>query len=203
MKILHIAFIVILGLVAMVFGGAKPAKQYEKEFYVFKNRGDRSNHFIPSGWMGDYGDLKYNPGYYPNATDQTNTCIKITYSGERKQGAGWAGIYWQFPANNWGDKNGGFDLSGYSEISFKIKGDKGDEYIDKFLVGGITGNGAEGDTDYAESEPIVCSTEWKTITIPLKGLNMSNVIGGFGFSVNSDMNLSPIAFYIDEIKYTK
>ena len=27
-------------------------------FYVYADKGARVNHYIPSGWMGDYGDLK-------------------------------------------------------------------------------------------------------------------------------------------------
>src|SRR4051812_15514527 len=37
-------------------------------FYVFENRGSRLNHYVPSGWMGDYGDLKMNQGWSKNAS---------------------------------------------------------------------------------------------------------------------------------------
>ena len=38
------------------------------------------------------------------------SCFQIKYTAERKQGAGWAGIYWQTPANNWGTTKSAFDL---------------------------------------------------------------------------------------------
>src|SRR3954464_2111112 len=63
-------------------------------FYVYSDKGARVNHYIPSGWMGDYGDLKIDDG---NTTDPADgkTCVKITYTGKATQGANWAGIFWQ------------------------------------------------------------------------------------------------------------
>lgn len=203
MKKLYIITVLTLFLSSSNAAEKSKATPSEKEFYVYKDRGSRENHYIPSGWMGDNSDLKYNPGYYPDATNQANTCIKITYSAERKQGSGWAGIYWQIPANNWGDKRGGYDLSNYSKLTFKVKGDKGNEYIDKFMMGGISGMTEEGDTDTAETQPIELTTEWQVIDIQLKGLDMKHIIGGFGFAVNADMNEKGIAFYLDDIKYVK
>jgi hypothetical protein len=128
----------------------KTPKPTEDVFVIYTERGSRLNHYIPSGWMGDYGDLKFNQGWKdgvakkfgkddkrPSSPDlKDETCIQIKYSGERKQGAGWAGIYWQSPANNWGDKRGGYDLSNYSKLTFWAKGTTGDEIVDKFLIGG-------------------------------------------------------------------
>ncbi len=31
-----------------------------KEFVVYTDKNARDNHYIPSGWMGDYGDIKLN-----------------------------------------------------------------------------------------------------------------------------------------------
>lgn len=183
--------------------GTVAKKEMPSTFYVYLDRGAKENHFIASGWMGDYGDLKLNPGYFLDASDKTKTCIKITYSAERKQSAGWAGIYWQTPANNWGDKKGGFNLSQYSKLAFKVKGDKGGEYIDKFIVGGITGQAEEGDSDNTETEPVELKPDWQEISIPLKGLDMNYIIGGFGFAINADMNEKGAAFYLDDIRFVK
>src|SRR4051812_7318088 len=30
----------------------------DKTFYIYSDKGASTNHFAPSGWMGDYGDLK-------------------------------------------------------------------------------------------------------------------------------------------------
>src|SRR4051812_34202230 len=62
-------------------------------FYVFNGERRRENHYTPSGWMGDYGDLKYEDNFKLKPRDPHGV-IKITYSGQAKQGANWAGIYW-------------------------------------------------------------------------------------------------------------
>src|SRR3981081_2097857 len=86
------------------------AASVKGNFYVYADKGARVNHFAPSGWMGDYGDIKIDDGWTENPADG-HTSIKVSYSAKGTQGANWAGVYWQHPANNWGDKPGGFDLS--------------------------------------------------------------------------------------------
>ena len=105
-------------------------------FYVYRNFHARENHFAPSGWMGDYGDLKFTDRwFFPN--NKEDSVIKIEYTAEARQGAGWAGIYWQQPANNWGSKSGGFNLNGATKVIFKARGEKGGDTIDQFKIGGI------------------------------------------------------------------
>ncbi|MDR1942409.1 MAG: hypothetical protein LBQ47_08795, partial [Endomicrobium sp.] len=79
-----------------------------KPFAVYVENASKENHFAPSGWMGDYGDIKINLANTEKPRSG-NTSIKITYSAKMTQGAGWSGIYWQQPANNWGEKKGGYD----------------------------------------------------------------------------------------------
>jgi hypothetical protein len=43
---------------AACFVLATTTDEENKPFYVYSDRGASTNHFIPSGWMGDYGDLK-------------------------------------------------------------------------------------------------------------------------------------------------
>lgn len=174
-------------------------KPIEKEFYIYTERGSRLNHYIPSGWMGDYGDLKLNPGVKEKPKGG-ETCLQIKYSAERKQGAGWCGIYWQTPANNWGDKKGGYDLAKYKTLKFFARGEKGGEMIDKFMIGGITGQTEEGDSDENSIEAIELTKEWKEYEIKLVGLDLSHIVGGFGFAVNGDINPQGMTFYLDEIR---
>jgi hypothetical protein len=167
-------------------------------FYVFADRGSLGNHFIPSGWMGDYGDIKFDAG----STDDPylgDTCIKIIYSTKMSQGARWAGIYWQNPANNWGTVDAGFDLSKASKFTFWAKGAKGGERIEEFKVGGIMGEYSDSDT--SSIGPVILTTEWKQYTIDLKGKDMSYIIGGFCWATNIDVNPDGATFYLDELKY--
>jgi len=186
-------------------------------FVVFTERGSRMNHYTPSGWMGDYGDLSFNQGWKdgvqkPWAKDdkkpkdpawKDETCLQVKYTAQRKQGAGWAGIYWQHPANNWGDKRGGNDLSGYSKLTFWAKGAKGGEVVDKFFMGGITGQTEEGDSDEASISPVTLTKDWKKYTINLTGLDLRHIIGGFGMAANADANPDGFIIFIDEIYYEK
>src|SRR5689334_188486 len=98
----------VLGMAATVAAAPKAKAKttdssVKNTFYVYSDKGARVNHFIPSGWMGDYGDLKLDDGNTNDPADG-KTCIKVTYSGKATQGANWSGIFWQHPANNWGEK---------------------------------------------------------------------------------------------------
>src|SRR5262249_17302487 len=117
------ALMLVLGMAATVIAAPKSKKSaarmdtaVKNTFYIYQDKGSRVNHYIPSGWMGDYGDLKIDDG---NTTDPADgrTAVKITYSGKATQGANWAGIFWQHPANNWGEKPGGFDLTGMKRLT--------------------------------------------------------------------------------------
>jgi hypothetical protein len=167
-------------------------------FYVYLDKGSVNNHFIPSGWMGDYGDIKFDAGSTEDPY-MGETCIKIEYSAKASQGARWAGIYWQNPANNWGDKPGGFDLSNATKLTFWAKGAKGGERIEEFKVGGIFGEYA--DSDVAGIGPVILTKEWKKYTIDLKGKDFSSIIGGFCWVTNADVNPEGATFYLDEIRY--
>ena len=176
-------------------------EQEEKEFKIFPVYSDKrspDNHFIPSGWMGDYMDVKFEDAYQENPHGGA-TCIKITYNSNATGGARWAGIYWQYPANNWGGAPQHYDLTGASKLTFWIRGDKGGETIQEVKMGGIFGEYSDSDT--AGVGPITLTTEWKQYTIDLTGKDLSHVIGGFVWSTNIDVNPEGLVFYLDDIKY--
>jgi hypothetical protein len=183
---------------------ADPAMKVEAKlpekmpFYVYGDRGSVNNHYIPSGWMGDYGDMKLDTA---SSEDPYlgSTCIKIIYSGACTQGARWAGIFWQNPPNNWGDKEGGFDLSKATKVTFWARGAQGSERIEEFKIGGIMGEYADSDT--AGIGPVILPKEWKQYTIDLKGKDLSYISGGFCWATNVDVNPNGATFYLDEIKY--
>ncbi|MEK6715071.1 MAG: hypothetical protein AABY43_03380 [Candidatus Omnitrophota bacterium] len=167
-------------------------------FYVYLDRGSVSNHYIPSGWMGDYGDIKLDVGSLEDPY-MGNTCIKTAYSGKGAQGARWAGIYWQNPANNWGEKPGGYDLSNAAKLTFWARGGKGGERIEEFKTGGLFGEYSDSDT--ASIGPVILTKDWKEYTIDLKGKDFSSIIGGFCWATNVDVNPEGATFYLDEIRY--
>lgn len=176
------------------------SKAQKNVFYVYKDGGSILNHFSPGGWMGDTSDLRMGQ---KEVVEGGNTCIKITYTAERRQGNGWAGIYWQHPASNWGDKRGGFDLSGFKKATFKAKGEKGGEYVEKFFVGGIQGQHEDGDSGNSESGGIELTKDWKSYEIDLGDQDMSHIIGGFGLAFSADSNEKGCTIYLDEVRYEK
>lgn len=169
-----------------------------KKFNVYSDRSSRDNHYIPSGWMGDYGDIKLDTGWKENPHGGT-TCIKITYTGEQKQGAGWCGIYWQNPANNWGMKSGGFDLTGAKKLVFWARGGKGGEVLAEVKTGGITGEYA--DTDTASIGPLTLTPEWKEYVIDLTGKDLTYISGGFCWAASAADNPDGFTIYFDDIYY--
>lgn len=181
--------------VAMVAWSAAP-----KTFYVYSDKGKSVNHFIPSGWMGDYGDLKIDDGSKDHPVDG-NTAIKWTYNAKGAQGANWAGVFWQQPANNWGDKPGGYDLSGFKRLTFWARGAKGGEVLTEVKVGGIAGEHGDSDSVSYPGE-IKLTAEWKKYTIEIpKDTNLSHIVGGFCWVTNVDNNPEGMTFFLDEIRF--
>jgi len=197
--------LVVLGC-SVVVADVKPLKPEAPEFYVYKDAGSRENHFIPSGWMGDVKALAMSqrePNGFVTGTGPTDTCMKITYKGLIDEGQGWAGIYWQTPANNWGDKKGGVDLSNYKKLTFKARGEKGGERVEKFMMGGIQGQIEEGDTGNAESEMIELKKSFQEYTIDLAGLDLTHTIGGFGLVFSSESNEKGATVFVDDVRYVQ
>lgn len=155
--------------------------------------------YYPSGWMGDWGDITLDD----SCTDNPHSdpiCIKITYSAARSQGKGWVGIYWQHPDNNWGDKIGGYDLTGATKLTFWAKGEKGEEKAE-FKVGGITGKYSDTIQPAASTGVVVLSDKWQQYTIDLAGKDLSHIIGGFCWVTNKSQNPYGCTIYLDDIRF--
>jgi len=188
-------FLAVMALVACV---ASTSYAEFKRFNVYTEKTARDNHFFPSGWMGDWGELKIDTGWKDNPHSGA-TCIKVTYSGEQKQGAGWTGIFWQNPANNWGTKPGGFDLTGAKTAHFWVRGEKGGEVLSEVKVGGITGEYA--DSDSSSIGPITLTKDWKEYTIDLTGKDLKYISGGFCWAASATDNPNGFNIYFDDIYY--
>lgn len=175
-------------------GSAAPAKAF---LSVYTEQKATDNHFSPTGWMGDTSDLKFNDACADNP-HSGKTCIKVSYSAKGSQNAGWVGIYWQHPGNNWGNKKG-LNLTGAKKLTFWARGTTGAEKINEFKVGGITGT--VPDSDSSVIGPIVLTKEWKQYSIDLDGKDLSNIAGGFCFSASKDDNQAGFEIYLDDIQF--
>jgi len=166
---------VMLALTLLVGGNAVAEEKAAgpQEFVVYLDKNAKDNHYIPSGWMGDYGDIKMNDQAADNPHSGTSS-MQFIYSGKKSQNQGWAGVYWQNPSNNWGNKKGGFDLTGMTKLTFWARGNKGGEILQKVMVGGIT-KGTYPDTATVEMGPIELTNTWKQYTVNLVGKDLSYI----------------------------
>lgn len=194
--------LVLLLCLAVPAFAAKEQGNKASEFIVYIDKTSPDNHFVPSGWMGDYGDIKMNDQAMDNP-HSGSTCIQFDYSGKKTQNNGWAGVYWQNPANNWGSKKGGFDLTGMTKLTFWARGAKGGEILQKVVVGGVgmEPKAAYPDSAKIEMGPVELTDSWKQYTINLAGKDLSSISGGFGWVTTSDLNPNGATFYIDDIKF--
>jgi hypothetical protein len=156
--------------------------------------GDGQNEppYSPSGWIGNHSAVGYTPDC-GNNPHTGKTCLKLEY----RDRSGWAGIIWQSPANDWGDKPGGHNLSGAARLTFWARGEEGGERVD-FSFGGIHGDKPFPDT--ADGRVSVSLTkDWKQYSIDLSGKNLSCIKSGFGWSIAGAGK--PVTFYLDDICY--
>ena len=179
-------------------------------FNIFTDAAAPDNHYYPSGWMGDAeqpGRLSLTE-CWPANSHSGDTSIRIAYT---QPVIGWAAVYWLSPADNWGDRPGGYDLRGARRITFWARTDTPGTRV-KFLIGGI---GYETDYkgqaicsnrifQYPDSicpkieKWITLSTEWTQYSIDLEinSSDLSHVVGAFGWMADS-----PLVFYLDDIVY--
>ena len=168
-------------------------------FYVFQDKGSRENHFIPSGFMPDGKCVVVNEASTENCRDG-KSCIKIIFDVAcANQNQKWAGVYWQYPANNWGQRKGGFNLTGAKKLVFWARGDKGGEQIQEFTIGGIMGT--YPDSDMGTIGPVILTPDWREYTIDLRGKDLSYINGGFAWTTNSDVNPESCIFYLDDMRF--
>jgi hypothetical protein len=170
-------------------------------FFIYSSQGEIGKcHFFPTGKMGDiyavrmWGNCRQEP-------QSGASCIKVVYDvlDESRSVAGWAGVYWQMPANNWGKiLDEGYDLSGAKKAVFYARGENGGEAV-SFCVGGITGPG--GDSARAPLSTVRLTKEWKRYEIPLQEHDLSRIIGGFCWSLSRQDNPGGAVFYLDEIYF--
>jgi exo-beta-1,3-glucanase (GH17 family) len=180
-------------------------------FSVYTDIDSPDNHFRPTGFMGDIGDIHVNEAFSENPRSG-KTCIRIAYDAKGKgpnecpysPPCNWAGVYWQEPPNNWGKtmalKGRGFDLSPYNRLVFWAKADR--ECTIEFKVGGISES--YGDSlSFARSRVARLNKDWQEFEIDLAGGDLTHLIGGFCWVTNQETNPGGTTFYLDDIRFVK
>lgn len=177
----------------------KPSEPAFQPLFVYLDRGSKENHFVPSGFMPDGTCLKFEDNWGENC-QEGKTCIRIIYDVEcSRETQRWAGIYWLNPANNWGQRKGGFNLTGAQRLVFWARGEQGGEQIQEVTVGGITGD--YPDSDKTVMGPIILTPEWREYTVDLRGKDLTYISGGFAWSTSEDVNGETCVFYLDNIRF--
>ena len=151
--------------------------------------------WVPSGWMGSIESLTLD-GAHAGNPHEGNACIKMRYTGK----FGWVGVAWQDPPNNWGDVDGGYDLTGATELELWARGEYGGEKV-SLGVGLLGEETAHPDSGRKKVEDIVLTREWQRFRIPLKKLDLSSIKTGFVVTVTG--RSSPVTVYLDSIRYVR
>ena len=182
--------------------GPETEKRYpEKDpvsmpFYIFNNSVlPPVKNFCPSGYMPDGQGISM-MGAYRDTLKEGFPGLKITFKADTY--AGWGGVFWQNPPNNWGNLDGGYNLTKAKKVTFWARGDKGGETVE-FKIGGITGS--YPDSDLISSGKISLTPAWKQYSIDLTRANLRYISGGFCFSVERNYNPNGCIFYLDDILY--
>ena len=188
--------------------------KYHFKFDVYTDLSAAGNHFVVLAKIGD--DVEINPGS-KEAPHSGATCIENKFYGTKTS---WGGFYFlngvleekTQPKANWGDyPNAGFDLTGAKKLTFWARGKEGEEKIEFFAFGvGRDPNIGEPIAPYPDSSPkkslgyITLTKQWKQYTMNLTGIDLSYVLGGFGWVTNApENNDKAITFYLDDIQYDK
>jgi hypothetical protein len=174
-----------------------------------------SDDFQPTGFMGDTSadfnaitmsnDSSHCPS--PRVSGAVGVCYSVAWTPviSKGQSTAWVGVYWQYPANNWGVLPGRQVASGASKVTFAAYGAKGGEQV-QFIVGGVntTPGASDAGLEHADSfkagKLVTLTRGWQTFEIPLSGDHYTQVIGGFAWSITAG-SAEPISFYVDDIQW--
>ena len=165
-------------------------------FFVYNNGlVPAVKNFAPSGYMGDVSDLRVMGGY-TNTHQEGVACLKVNYGAGGEMG--WAGMVWQNPANNWGEIDGGYNLSAAKRLTFWARGEKGGEVVE-FKLGGMAS--AHPDSDSVSTGDVVLKPEWTEYSLNLSAANLAYISCGFGFVLKQEANPAGCTFYLDDVRY--
>ena len=176
-----------------VEGGAKAsaakARAAKLPFDLTPENGEAP--YAASGFMGNAGAITVE-----NSTDNPHSGkgdLKVQYNAADN----WGGVTWQSPADDWGDKPGGFDLDGAKKLTFWARGAQGGEKVE-FGFGLIDRDKKYYDTTKGKISATLTS-DWKQYQIPIGDVDLSRIKTGFYWTAAGAG--APITFYLDDIKY--
>ena len=186
-----------------------------------------SDYFAASGDMAD-GDGKSAPGMITTSqfigtacgdktrpTGARGDCFKFDYVPGPNL---FAGVYFQYPANNWGGMAGlPVHSDKFTKVSFQFAVSANNQTTLRFAAGGIgypMHSQADLDMGYTFSDQFISqdlpsnsTTDWQPFTLNVpQGMSITNIIGAFAWYASYPMGadfttLPPTTVYIDDLVY--
>ena len=151
--------------------------------------------WAPSGWMGNVDSLMLD-GSFADDTHEGAAAIRMRYTGTY----GWVGVAWQNPPNNWGDQDGGFDLTGATGLELWARGEYGGEKV-TFGVGLLEADREYSDSAIQKTDTIELASEWQRYRVSLKGQDLSSLKTGFVVTLQGRQ--SSVTIYLDSIRFVR
>jgi hypothetical protein len=173
-----------------------------------------SDEFQASGAMGDgptniMGVMISNDStqcLQPRVTGALGDCYTFSWTPVflPKANSAWAGLYWQYPNGNWGEKDGLAIQPGASKVTFAAAGVNGGEQVE-FIVGGINVTPSDAGLSHKDtfkaSKLVTLTKEWATYEVPIGSSDSyTTVLGGFAWAITAG-GTSTFSFYVDNIQW--
>lgn len=189
--------------------GRQKGKESDETFSIYTNYEAEKNHFSPSGLMGDIHAIHFNDCARVGKA-WSDRKIRIEYTPSHEDEAGWAGIYWLDPPNNWGKIRGaGHDLRGHRRLRFRAMSETSGTET-KFFIGGVDTGPFPSSLKKplfavgADSQGFIRLTnEWREYYIDLQNADLSRVIDGFGWVADRERTPSGMVIYLDDIVFDR
>jgi hypothetical protein len=165
-----------------------------------------SEFFTPSGHMGDgqtLGHITVDVGSpcKERPAGSRGDCYRFSYL----PGAlAWAGVYWVFPANNWGSRPGrSITGAAFKQVRFWVASEL-EGLAANFIVGGIADPTLPNRDRVSAVTSESVSREWKQVRLDIAGQDFNQVIGAFAWSLAYPATVDPtgtqpVVLYLDDV----
>ncbi len=167
-----------------------PGAKTDLPFYVYKD--GKNDPYFATAYMGDMQYLKVDLQHKERVHSGMSS-MKISYD----HTAGWFGIGLVDPPDDWGDKPGGYNVTGAKKFSFWAKASS-DNVLGTFGYGLIDKGKPYYDTD-KKSIKITLTTEWKKYEIDISKVDLRCIRSGF--VIYSGGNGESFSIWIDDVLF--
>lgn len=171
----------------------RPARKVKLPLVVYEEAGDENTPYVPTGWMGETKQIAL-AADCATRPHGGKTCIRAEF----KSASGWGGVVWQHPGNNWGERPGGWNLTGSKRLTFWARGERGDEVV-SFQFGLVGSDKRYHDTAKGELQNVRLTKDWQEFSLDVSGDDLSRILTGFAWVVAGQGK--PVTFYLDDVRY--